>query len=137
MSHIAVPKYEPVFTVSGWGLWQLPRPEFGSPLWIELKLANRTMPKRWGQRRAYRLCWGVDARRLRRGQEPVLLTEQQPEVYEAVSHFLRTTFTVERLEAKIGRPALEAERARIAAGAAKAAAERALRQTDAWKKMMS
>lgn len=125
MSNIEVPSYAPIAEIDGgWDLYQLPRPKFGSPLWVELKLVNQAMSKHWGANRSFRLCWGVDAGRLRQGRDTRLLQEQQPAVYEALLHFLSGTFTVARLESNIGSLALHAERVRVAEAAARRAAER-------------
>lgn len=130
MSRIKVPNYSPIARIGEWELWQKPRPSYGSPLWIELKLANRTLPKRWRANRAFHLCWGVDAGRLRNGNDPRLLKDQQPKVYEALLQFLSATFTPARLAARIGEPALATERARVAEAAGRRAVERAQAKAD-------
>lgn len=131
MSQIEVPNYPPIAQIEGgWDLYQLPRLEHGSPLWVELKLVNLGMPKRWRANRAFRVGWGVDAGRLRKGRDSLLLLTQHPKVYEAVLHFLSGTFTPARLEANIGSLALHTERVRVAEAATRRAAERAQKKAN-------
>jgi hypothetical protein len=129
VARIQVPAYDPAAQFpGGWALWQLPRPEHGSPLWIELKLANPGVPAKWGAQRVFRLCWGVDVGRLRRGRDALALREHQPALYEAVVRLLAASYTPARLEARIGRDALEVERGRVAEAAARVKAAKALRR---------
>lgn len=110
-----LPNYPPVLILGDWQLFQLPRAEYGSPLWIEFKLINPKAPKKWGQHRVYRFAWGVDEQRLRRDRGGAALA-QVPSLLEPVEHFLRATYTLARTEARLGGPAaLAAERARLQA----------------------
>jgi hypothetical protein len=125
---LKTPNYPAINSFGTWDLYQLPRAKQGSPLWIELKLMTRAQVRQWGRRRVFRLCWGVDARRLRRGADHVLLEEQEPDLYEAVVRFLAGFYTPERLAASIGATALAAERVRIATAAERRKLERAFRR---------
>ena len=140
MSRIKVPDYPPLAAFGGWDLYQLPRhPRTGTPLWVECKLIERGGRQSWGRRAAYRLAWGVDAGRLRRGADSQALEAEHPEMNEAIARFLGRTFTVARLEERIGAVALAAERERVAGSVARRKAEREKRKADAaaLRRMMS
>jgi hypothetical protein len=133
MSKIDVPPHPAVrsFQFDGltWELFACPLDRHSSPLWIHFKLLVRGARRRWGDRRVYRLCWGVDVRRLRRGQEHLLLETKRPALYEAVVRFLQAEYSIDRVERELGGPiALAAERAKIASASERAKMERALKR---------
>lgn len=116
MSEILVPPdgaLVAVFTPD-WNLYRMPQPAKGSKLWVELKLIARGAPRKFGVKRVYRLCWGVDAQRFRRDAGAYTLQSEIPKLYEGVDLVCRKRFTPAALELEMGAAALAAERARIA-----------------------